>query len=835
MSQIQFKRFRWFLNPRGTGDLELENAPNGWMDTNVTYTRSAKYSGLVRAFTLPLKLVRQAAFIARLEFWVHFLTSNVTFTATRLIDGVTNYKTLFTGILDFSKAVDNLTSFDVPAIPNDFSANIDAYDTVQYSIPLDVPEAINLELTPITLSEIANLLPSGPPDGILHSDYFPPIQVVNNQQSALNASVQSVQYGQQRTPDFSTSLNWFFDCQFSGKVPMSGSVQIAIDTVIGSKHVIVGIFDNTGALIYTLIEGNGATFTFIGNEIGTTGGGIVALVNVNTVLNVTKGQKLFLYVQQVDAESDSSGATIQGGELDISYKTSSSASMCKALRGHDLFAALLQAMNMNNDSGPNLPVPNQSFLLDKLKNVVYTSSDSIRAATGSIYRAADGLYPGTYLVIVGTVNYNGGVFTTGDKFAYVNGHDSFTGDGVVQKIQSITVDSVYNIGDTLQPGGTYLVQSPNPADTAVYNGITYNVGQSFVFVLGQTTFTGSSDEVFVTQLAESPQIITSMADLFQDALSEVGGQAALGVEQQSNPDPVKRPTIPTIGVVFLEDLGYVYRKGINNVSLGMVDQSTKFEPAIDMLGNTIKAGYNDQQYDAINGTQEVNSQQNYTTALLNPVKEINLMSPYRADPYGIETVRITQNDSAASRSDNDTFKIWIKDEPEPAIGGSGIFAGFIYYHPLRTEGYISLAGVDPSYYNYMLSPKQCLLRGGAYLSSIFYNMKGYQITLASALKNSAMIYTGLDGKRVAESDPISISDLPAPLFCPIYATVNPGLSNNVLDLLDATPYADMNFDFNGVNTKAFINKFSVQIGNDKPTETKLLLTPDNDLTKMIRL
>jgi hypothetical protein len=53
-------------------------------------------------------------------------------------------------------------------------------------------------------------------------------------------------------------------------------------------------------------------------------------------------------------------------------------------------------------------------------------------------------------------------------------------------------------------------------------------------------------------------------------------------------------------------------------------------------------------------------------------------------------------------------------------------------------------------------------------------------------------------------------------------------------MLDSTPYADLNFDFNGVNTKAFINKFSVQVGNDKPTETKLLLSPDNDLTKMIR-
>lgn len=804
MSKLQFKRFKWFLNPRGTGEVELENSPDGWLETNVTYGRSQKYSGLLRAFTLPLKLVRQGAFIARLEFWVHMLTSNVVFRVDRLTDGVVNYKTLFTGKLDFSKAEDTLTTFNVPAIPNDFSVNIDAYDSVQYAIPLEVDEAINLELTPISLNEIANLLPSGPPDGVIHADYFPPIQVVNNQQNSINPSVQTVQYSQLQNPDFSTVPNWFFKCRLSGKLLITGTLALHFQS-IASRTLKISVYDQHGTEKFPLGESIGAIDEVINQP-------------VNRVVDVTVGDKLFLYVS-VDTEADFSGITIEGGELDLSYKTSSPASMCKALRGHDLFAAVLKAMNVNDDSGPNLPVPNQSFLLDKLKQVVYTSSDSIRAATGSIYRAADGLYPGVYTVLAGTVHYNGGTYTPGQIFTFVNGFDNFTGDGVVQKSQSIAINSVYEPGDSLPPGGTFLVEDNGSGGTVTYNGITYSAGQSFQFILGQSNYSRSNDSMFVKQITESPQIIISLADLFQDVLSEVGGQAALGVEN---------------GKVFLEDLGYVYRKGINNVSLGLVDATTKFEPAIDLLGNKIKAGYNDQQYDSINGALEVNSQQNYTTTLLNPSKEINLSSPLRADPYGIETVRITQNDSAASRSDNDTFKIWIKDEPEPAIGGTGIFAGFVYWHPLRTEGYTTLTGVDPSYYNYLLSPKQCLLRGGNYLSSIFYNMKGYQITMASALKNSSMVFTGLDGKRVAESDPILISSLPAPLFCPVYATVVPGLSNNIIDMLDSTPYADLNFDFNGVNTKAFINKFSVQIGNDKPVETKLLLTPDNDLTKMIR-
>lgn len=810
MSQISFKRFKWFLNPRGTGDVELENAPEGWVDTNITHARSSKYSGLVRTFTLPLKLVKQGAFIARLEFWVHMLTGNVAFTVTRLIDGITNYKPLFSGKLDFSKAVDTLTTFDVPAIPNDFTANIDAYDSVQFAIPLDTDAAINLELTPIILNEIANLLPQGPPDGNVHSDYFPPIQVVNNQQNSVSTSVQSVPYGQLRNPDFSTSGNWFYTCRFTGKLYISGSLTVNIASAGGTNQLRLHIVNQTGAIVYSFYDQT------LGPGIVITNG---VVININTAFDVTVGERLFLYMQQVDSETGATGITITAGELDLSYQTSSPASMCKALRGSDLFGLLLQAMNINNDSGPNLPVPYQSYLLDKMKQVVYTSADSIRAATGSIYRAADGLFPGTYTVLAGTANYDGGVYTASDVFSYVNGVENFTGGGVVQKSASITVGAVYNIGDTLQAGGTYLVEDNGTGGTVVYNGVTYSNGQEFTYVLGQTTFTGSNDSMFVKQLTESPQIIISLADFFQDALSEVGGQAALGVEN---------------GTVFLEDLGYVYRKGINNVSLGLVDKTTKFEPAIDLLYNKIKAGYNDPELGPINGAQEVNSTQSWTSVLLTPQKELNLVSTIAAAPYYIENIRITQNDSVASRSNNDTVKVWIKASPEPAIGGSGIFAGFKYWHPMRSEGYISLTGVDPSYYNYMLSPKQCLLRGGAYLASIFYNMKGYQLTMASALKNSAMVFTGLDGTRISESEPISISDLPPPLFCPIYATVVPGMHDTVLDMIDSIPYADLNFDFNGVNTKAFISKFSFQVGNDKPTETKLLLTPDNDLTKYIR-
>jgi hypothetical protein len=270
------------------------------------------------------------------------------------------------------------------------------------------------------------------------------------------------------------------------------------------------------------------------------------------------------------------------------------------------------------------------------------------------------------------------------------------------------------------------------------------------------------------------------------------------------------------------------------LNAGIVDKGIKLTAAIDLMGNTLKVGYRDRQYTALNGYSEVNSQQNYITSLVTPKKEIDLQCVYRADPYGIEEIRVSQNDTAASRSDNDTFMVWKKPNPENTVP-------FTYYHPLRTEGLMinptngqpMISGVDPSYYNWKLSPKSNLLRGGNYLASIFYNMKGYKITLSSALKNTALVTTDVNGLRVAEADPIYTSTLPAPLFIPIYASFKPGLPSNALAMIDSVPYGFITFTYNSIQYKMFADTITVDVGQNTEQEFKGLLTPGNDITQLI--
>lgn len=391
------------------------------------------------------------------------------------------------------------------------------------------------------------------------------------------------------------------------------------------------------------------------------------------------------------------------------------------------------------------------------------------------------------------------------------------------------LDTLYQAGDDLQIGGSYLVLGGS-VTYVLPNGTThlYHINNTFTAIVGYPTFTTAIDQDgFVRQISVNPQIILSFRDFFQSIYSLMCGQCALGLDQ---------------GVLCLEELSYFYRTGTKTIDLGdnVVTNSFKLEPNLDFAFNTIDIGYNDQQYDAINGSQEVNSKQTYITLLTNPINKLNAISAIRADPYGIEGIRTIPGygnvpsgqvntsyvNSAASKSNNDAWFIYLKDNLE---------TGQTYYQPLTVaEGCISYSGIDASYYNWKISPKQNLLRGGNFLASVFDKMKGYTIFLSSALKNTNMVTVDLTGKRVAEGEPINISDLGQQLFLPYYATIATGLEFNAQELIDVSPYGLIWFMYEGVQYKGFINEISIDGGQNSAQSFKLLISPDFKTSDMIK-
>lgn len=818
----QPNKFEYRLNFGGIDEEILSQAPENWLNTTIKYTRSKVYGGLFRGETSPTPFVTKAAFLLRQAFYKTGINSFVKVAVNLLNNSNWQYFNIFSGVLDFSTVVDSITNFTINAISDDFSVQLNANDSTTYAIPftdpttgLDVAGVINLELTPLSLKEQADFIFNTTPD--FRANAFFEISVVNNQQNSVNNSVQSTGFLATIFPatpvfDDTNGGEWFYVARINTNVRLTGNIACSVN----SGHYKFNIYKTGGTLIRTLSE--------VTNSIT-----LQNNFSWDFVVPLNQGERLFFYIERLDSPNTTPGVNMQSGTMHLEYDTISPATMCKAMPMFYVVKYLLQAMNTNQDSGPNQPVPFKSDLLSSsLSNLVVTSSDSIKTALGSLSMPGDTLFPGSYQVVSGPIVYNGSTYNVGDTFPYNPSVLTFTGSGIVEKITSGFVGAVYNPGDTLEAGGTYLVGG-NPGTGILYNGIAYLVGEFFKWVLGFDTFTASDDSSFVEQTGISPQILITFRDTFQSILSIQGGNCAFGIEN-----------IAGVDTCFIENLDYIYRGTVGNLDVGVVDKDIKITPATDIIGNTLVVGYKDQQYSQLNGFSEVNSQQNYATSLVVPKKEINLVSVFRADPYGIEEIRVSQNDTASSRSDNDTFMIWKKTLPENTVAIPNL--GF-YYHPLRTEGLQinpttslpMITGVDPSYYNWKISPKRNLVeRGGNYLSSMYYGMQGYKITLSGATKNTGLVTTDINGLIIAEAEPVLISTLPKPLFIPMYVSCKPGMPTNALQMIDNLPYGFIKFTFNNKQFQMFADTISVDVGENSEQEIKGLLTPNNDLTQLIR-
>lgn len=131
----------------------------------------------------------------------------------------------------------------------------------------------------------------------------------------------------------------------------------------------------------------------------------------------------------------------------------------------------------------------------------------------------------------------------------------------------------------------------------------------------------------------------------------------------------------------------------------------KIEASGDYAYTSVKIGYKKQEYDNINGRYEVNGTFEYTTGYTsNEDNVLELISPFRADNYGIEFLtwerwKTTEDD----QSDNDVFEVVVK-----LNGTSGFyeFKGTSQY----TQKFGSESELGITFYNADLCPKALLMK-----------------------------------------------------------------------------------------------------------------------------
>lgn len=276
--------------------------------------------------------------------------------------------------------------------------------------------------------------------------------------------------------------------------------------------------------------------------------------------------------------------------------------------------------------------------------------------------------------------------------------------------------------------------------------------------------------------------------------------------------------------LFLELYGYVFKQ-TEFIDLGEVSEAID-DVAEDLLFNTIKTGGPEVDYNDINGKFEVNQEQVWKTTVTKVAVELDLTTPYRRDPIGIEFARINFEGKTTTdnESDNDVFMINV--ESNETIGADGI-----PYFKLFRPAYTLIEGVgDPvGIFNVELSPKRTILNNLVRINgALDLQMYGKLITLASKVKNASLNTEGYS--NVDEDAPIEVGT-GSQLWRPHYLSFKTKLSKNVLPIIDAHQYEKIRFKVKGRTYFSFLFDGGVKPELNDVQGWKTLSSVENDLFK----
>lgn len=375
----------------------------------------------------------------------------------------------------------------------------------------------------------------------------------------------------------------------------------------------------------------------------------------------------------------------------------------------------------------------------------------------------------------------------------------------------------------------------------------------------------------------NPTITTSLDDFFHDMDSTfMAGLSVAG------------------GLIELESRTKYYDI-TNPVDLGNV-KDVEYSPATDIICNKFKFGHVKPDIEDINGKYDPNGSSEFTGPITKVVKDYNMISPYKAGPYEIESLRLNLDGKVSTddNRDNDVYvinclpllpsvqdvsfdstnnSISVTSLPDGVttgvqiqITGSASNDGFynvlsattgtiLVSGTLVTEGPVSvtitivrgglltlnrpaytiLDGVpNATIFNLpQLTPKAMLLAHMAWIAGMNTGLLSQKIKFNSGNKNTELI-TELAGVTIDEDADESLNQTP-PMFLGFYATFTTQVPTDLVNIEENTPNRCFTaFDeARGVQIKGFLMAGAISVNDRKEQEFRLLLSPDNNLIDLI--
>ena len=286
----------------------------------------------------------------------------------------------------------------------------------------------------------------------------------------------------------------------------------------------------------------------------------------------------------------------------------------------------------------------------------------------------------------------------------------------------------------------------------------------------------------------------------------------------------------------------VFNEVVPPYNIGEV-ASVQVEPYISEMYATTKFGYKRYDYDTINGKEEFNIDYTWKTPLTRVQNTRDLISPYRADMYGIELIRANLSGKKNADSDNDNDVFWLDVDISTVAGtipAGYQGAGEDYYDLFRDTGLTITGLIAPNdAYNINFSPKRRMFAHGNHIVSSLTPYTAANLTYTNSSKtqdNNVHLETDDGTTIINEQQNEQIGNLGTqPYFMPYMFTIEVKIPVNLQSIFDngAQRFGTVEFTYKGTTYEGYIIE-ATDSPTYRPKQTfKLLAKAGTNLTDLI--
>lgn len=284
----------------------------------------------------------------------------------------------------------------------------------------------------------------------------------------------------------------------------------------------------------------------------------------------------------------------------------------------------------------------------------------------------------------------------------------------------------------------------------------------------------------------------------------------------------------------IESKSEFFKKDNDIIDFGDVIKVKKI-PLTQVMISSISAGYSAQDYEIEKGIDEFNQGQEYTIDQTRVQNKLDIKSIYRADQYGIDTVRIKEINKSMNatetdaNTDNDIWFVLCKKNTN-AQG---------YFEPMDKNDifFIQLNGSTTinrnSFINYLISPKNNIFRHFDYIKSTFFGQNKGFLDFQSSDRNVDLMTienSDSDTPIIYEKESVSFDDYNINrLFYPIIIQFETHVKPDLQKTIEMWSNGICSFNFNGGQIKGFIFSIDLNANRGSSSVVQLILSPDTDL------